>query len=157
MNKRSSSISRWVSNKDAFSTPFQFSVGGSSHHKSVIGGLAALLVYGFLALYLATKIYLWKTDPVYTQSIMKTFRLDNNKEIIPATTFIPAVNYINIGDDKNDNVQVQFEVLSEQARPHTRTVEAVRCSELLGERFDELTSKYKKPKTEDVAIRGGVM
>ena len=77
---------------------------------TVIGGVAALLAYAFLASYFVLKIYQWKTDPVYTQSIMKSFREDNNKEIIPATTFIPAVRYSNFYESsgKNDNVQVQF-------------------------------------------------
>lgn len=93
MNKRSGTIRRCISSADAFSTPFQFGVGGRSRHKTVIGGLAALLAYAFLAFYFVTQYYYWKTDPLYTHSMIKSFRKDENKEAVPTTTFIPAVIY----------------------------------------------------------------
>ena len=116
---------------------------------TVTGGVAALLAYAFLASYFVLKIYQWKTDPVYTQSIMKSFRQDKIREIIPATTFIPALNFKNFGSRKNDNVQVQFKQYFNST--NYRTIEAVKCSELLGERFDELSSQYEKPRTEELS------
>ena len=122
---------------------------------TVIGGVAALLAYAFLASYFVLKIYQWKTDPVYTQSIMKSFRQDNRREIIPATTFIPALRFRNFEGRKNDNVQVSFKQYFNST--NERTIEAVKCSKLLGERFDELSSQYEKPRTEELSKAKHVM
>ena len=91
MPKGSSTKLMWVSSFDAFSPPIQFGIGGRSRHMTVIGGVAALLAKQFLALYFATLLYRWKIDPVYSHSMIKSFRKDDNKETIPILTFIPTV------------------------------------------------------------------